>query len=825
MTEIIRLPEFAKKGLNTDLLPWDLDGNFITHISNMRLLNGNLSPTGGNKLWSTLPQDSIPGFLIHVGSTSEKMWVIPGLNIVYAYNGNPSDIYADISSAIGYSGIVNQDLWNGCVLSDIVVINNEEHYPEYWPLPSYGTILEPLPWDESNSWQQQGERCRIIRSHKQFLFALGCTVNGQFVLDAVRWSEPADVGIVPRSWDHLDITGTAGLVRLGGPGGRIIDGYTLRDSFVVYRETSISVFDFIGGEFVFNIRHLSTSVGNVAPNCIVEVNGLHYILTDTGVYTNDGNNLVSLMYKRILTLFLSTMSTNSFLNSYTILNTGLFEIWFCIPNVDSFYPDKAFIYNWKEDAWTVRHIPLDPIEGEINANPLVYAAAGAVKTPPINWSGSSGLWANATAAWGRQNLSPLGTKLIGITRDKAALSDFGVGPIPAETFIPNPPYLSPSGIHFRPDGLKMFICGDAQDSVNAYSLTVPFDVSTAVFLAEEFRESFGVRDVTMTADGLTMYLVISDPEGPPVPGVHGKFRQYSLGVAFDLTTVAFVRDAVVISGGGMVVNPLSVTVTALGERIVIGGYTDTNPLRAVLDQFRMQTPENLSTLIHEDSIAILNAVFDTVTQGVAFSSDGLTFYATTNTQPGTYQATCPIAFDIRGLTIIDLKGDPNIDIIAHALFVNPNNGNLIIMVDDTVTASPAREYLQAYGVFNVVVGQPGQLLFLDPLDEGIDIDTAYESVVERIGFALAGLDRVTTIIRMYPHIQGTTPLFIELGSQDFPGALTRWKPGVFFNPGTDRKVDIRTTGELHCFRITSFDTTAEWKLSGVDFEYDIAGTR
>ena len=74
-------------------------------------------------------------------------------------------------------------------------------------------------------------------------------------------------------------------------------------------------------------------------------------------------------------------------------------------------------------------------------------------------------------------------------------------------------------------------------------------------------------------------------------------------------------------------------------------------------------------------------------------------------------------------------------------------------------------------------------------------------------------------------MNGPGSVLIQIGSQDTAGSPIRWKRPVRFRPGIDRKVDIRTTGELHCFRFTSENNDAYWEVSGVDIEYVKAGTR
>ena len=115
-----------------------------------------------------------------------------------------------------------------------------------------------------------------------------------------------------------------------------------------------------------------------------------------------------------------------------------------------------------------------------------------------------------------------------------------------------------------------------------------------------------------------------------------------------------------------------------------------------------------------------------------------------------------------------------------------------------------------------------KLIILDPLGAGTDGDT--ETSIERTNYPLDGHKQVTTITRIYPHIEGTQPVSIRFGSHDYAGSPVRWKPAVTFTPGVDRKIDLRTTGELHAWRVESIGT-GQWKMSGFDINYVKAGLR
>ncbi len=108
---------------------------------------------------------------------------------------------------------------------------------------------------------------------------------------------------------------------------------------------------------------------------------------------------------------------------------------------------------------------------------------------------------------------------------------------------------------------------------------------------------------------------------------------------------------------------------------------------------------------------------------------------------------------------------------------------------------------------------------IDPSDAG-----EIKTVIERTDFPMEDHRQVTTITRVYPHIEGTEPLSIRFGSQDYPGSPVRWKAPVIFDPDTDRKVDVRTTGELHCWKIESIGK-GHWTFSGMDIEYALSGAR
>ena len=94
----------------------------------------------------------------------------------------------------------------------------------------------------------------------------------------------------------------------------------------------------------------------------------------------------------------------------------------------------------------------------------------------------------------------------------------------------------------------------------------------------------------------------------------------------------------------------------------------------------------------------------------------------------------------------------------------------------------------------------------------------------RTDLPIGGHETNTTITRVYPIVEGTAKLEFRFGSQQLAGGPVTWvgKPREF-TPGKDRKIDVRTTGELHAFEVRSKD--GFFKLTGMDIEYSLAGSR
>ncbi|KKL13529.1 hypothetical protein LCGC14_2524840, partial [marine sediment metagenome] len=140
----------------------------------------------------------------------------------------------------------------------------------------------------------------------------------------------------------------------------------------------------------------------------------------------------------------------------------------------------------------------------------------------------------------------------------------------------------PEGVTFKTDGTKMFICGSANDTIFRYTLSTPWDVSTASVdanIKDVSAEDTSPLGVTFKPDGLIMYIV----------GIQNNtVFQYTLGAAWDLSTASFASKSKDVSGEEG--NPTGVDFSSDGTKMyIVGNDEDT------VFQYILSTPWDVST--------------------------------------------------------------------------------------------------------------------------------------------------------------------------------------------------------------------------------------
>jgi hypothetical protein len=210
---------------------------------------------------------------------------------------------ATATCTLGYPTTYDPRAPTGTFLGDVQYINQPSRQPIYYAPES--TTFQTLPNMEC-AWT-----CRSLRAFGDFLIALnvtkpstwtspfsGVTQAGGSFPNMVKWSDLVFDGNVPDSWDPDNPNTSAGENPLDQITTPIVDGLAMRQTFLIYTENSIWGMEQTGTQAVFQWQQLFATGGLLAPNCVAEVDGIHYAFGPTDIYKTDGVSKISIVDKR-----------------------------------------------------------------------------------------------------------------------------------------------------------------------------------------------------------------------------------------------------------------------------------------------------------------------------------------------------------------------------------------------------------------------------------------------------------------------------------------------------------------------------------------------
>jgi hypothetical protein len=326
---------------------------------------------------------------------------------VYATDGTT---HSDLTRTVGgdYTGAAD-DIWQGAVLSNVVVFNNGKDVPQAWITPALGTKLVDLAnWPASTT-------AKVIKSYKQHLVALNVTESSVVYPQLVKWSHPADPGAVPSSWDETDATKDAGEWALAATGGHIIDGKELGNDLLIYKEDETHAMTLIGGRFIFGFRRRFRT-GVISQRAVREYRGKHVVPLFDDVIMHDGFQQESILDDKMRRWYEGQADPDLAARIFTAINERENEIWVCLPQTGFNHPNVALIINMKDGTQTLRDLP-EPTY--IEAAPI-DTSAGAT-----TYDSQTIIFDNMIGTFGQRTSRPGASRLVGshLSADRFLLYD------------------------------------------------------------------------------------------------------------------------------------------------------------------------------------------------------------------------------------------------------------------------------------------------------------------------------------------------------------------------------------------------------------------
>lgn len=519
MAKLPQIRDVGTLGVITDISPASLPLHAFSRGKNVRFDEGKVSRAPVfRKVKDSLGFNprftyGIPGE--YGGGFASIIMVSDTYQLKSYQNGTVSSVQGSLSLTSS-----NDNPVTGTNLADITYLNRADKIPVYMA-PS-GSNFAALPhWD--TNW-----RAESVRSYGDFLLALNLTENGTTYPTRVRYSNLALANSVPDSWDATDTTKSAGFNDLVQMQSGIVDGATLGTNFIIYSKDQVWLMEFVGGTFIHNFRKLFSECGVVNQNCILEVDGTHYVFDHDDIYVHDSHTRQSICDERVKEYIFGGLNTAKTDRCFAHHNPDLDEVMFCYVSGDDMAEytngsrcNRAAVFNYKKQTWSFMDLPnvSSSTVGTVSSS-LNYNLA------TLSYESSGGTYYTQEAGYDIHSLFVGEANSVdGITSAKLYgldLSDSGSLAFPLDTEANKSPYIERQGIDL-----------DEMSSLNGYKvikMILPQVDTTNV--NKQFSFTFGssdllgaapVYDSSINFDGATDYKIDTR--------VSGRYLSYKMTLA------------------------------------------------------------------------------------------------------------------------------------------------------------------------------------------------------------------------------------------------------------------------------------------------------
>ena len=290
-----------------------------------------------------------------------------------------------------YSATSTQN-WRVTLLNGLLVATNGYDTTQMWPLSS-GVPSRSTPLRELKNWPATTSYCKSVSAFRTFLVGLNWQIGGVEYPNLVKWSTEASALSPPNTWLESDAVLDAGEYQLTDTPGKIIDGLPFGDSFLIYKEDSIYIMNYVGTPYIFSFKLLSPTIGLLAKNAVAEFEGGHFFIGNSDCYVTNGQQVTALLPNKLRREMFSDLNGDNYEKVFVAADYARNEMLACYPAGISSIPNKALIWNWKDNTFSLRGIP-----------DLYHINSGiAAITTGTTWNDHSEAWNAGAGIWGTGN--------------------------------------------------------------------------------------------------------------------------------------------------------------------------------------------------------------------------------------------------------------------------------------------------------------------------------------------------------------------------------------------------------------------------------------
>jgi len=167
-----------------------------------------------------------------------------------------------------------------------------------------------------------------------------------------------------------------------------------------------------------------------------------------------------------------------------------------------------------------------------------------------------------------------------------------------------------AGLFFKDDGTKMYVCGDIGDAVFEYDLSTAWDVSTASYNSVSLSisgQTSGPAELYFKSDGTSFYVCSSN---------NGKVFQYNMTTAWSVSTASYASKSLTLTSQGS--SHYGIAFNDLGDKLFVCNLSDDKVYQYTLTTAWDLATGSYASVSYDPSL--------TNPRSVNFSTDGKTMY-------------------------------------------------------------------------------------------------------------------------------------------------------------------------------------------------------
>lgn len=185
----------------------------------------------------------------------------------------------------------------------------------------------------------------MVSQTDKHLLAFGATPYGGGTFDPllIRWATQDN----PAVWTPL-VTNTAGFLRVSS-GSRIVRAFPTRQEILVYTNSTLNSFQFLGTTDVFGIQEIASNISIAGPRAVATANNAVYWMGVDKFYIYNGR--VDTLPTTLRNHVFNNINFDALDYVYAGTNETFNEIWWFYPTANSDVNNAYVIYNYLENIW------------------------------------------------------------------------------------------------------------------------------------------------------------------------------------------------------------------------------------------------------------------------------------------------------------------------------------------------------------------------------------------------------------------------------------------------------------------------------------------